>query len=621
MPDETTSTPAGQWPDASLWPSDDDPPIVWARFYRDHCGWIVLPTASRLDVLSHASSIARKEAASYALDSTGSINGDIPDEVADLISDRAREEAEAGFGRPIGYIYKAWMAKVVTASDITDDMLREAWDPVEHSRGPRAEADTRGIAIVPGRSSKGLPVCLVDVDVGHGDSPAGDVNGPWGWGLPGPKASTPRGGLHTLMLSTGKETASADLGPGIDVVASGTPIPLPAGSATPGRRWLRKDAPVVAPDDLRRRGRKKKPPPRPGQPAPDTGANREPGDDEDDEGRGASIIASATGDGSRNQDAPVIVGILARPRACPEDFVRACLELLTECLAGRNAHADEIRAESERWHHLLTRGPRDVHFATEVVETWLEVRGDGTRMRNPPAKLVASVWKVCDRREEGNAGAEDFGYGSPLGLVQAGIPAPVFTPMPEETADNVTAPASEPSVPYPPPSAEQAAAAVAASRVDAPRWRGGIDPATYALTLGECYTREDLQRDLLREPIEIAQVFPAVDFSTGYPSNEPSRSAKPVYFGWGEHMNSAKRGLSSGEFLAVGAASAGAGKTTFIGWLVNGLALATAARLLGHADFADAPLVLPVWVSEMPKKMEIYGRLASSYLGFDMACL
>src|SRR5574338_263811 len=255
------AAPLGQgqsWPHPSSWPDDNAPPRVWAQFYRDHFREIGVPTPGPRDVLAHANNIANSAAAEWALDNSAerSVDGEVPDDVAAAIWDAAREDAERNVGRPIGYIYTAWMKKVAVASDVTDAMLDEAWSPLEHSRGPRASADERGIAIVPRRH------CLIDVDVGHGDGQAdGDVDSPWGWGLPGPKASTPRGGLHTLVLSTGKETAACDLGPGVDVVTAGggTAIPLPAGSATPGRRWLRKDPPVEAPAELRRRGRRKAP--------------------------------------------------------------------------------------------------------------------------------------------------------------------------------------------------------------------------------------------------------------------------------------------------------------------------------------------------------------------------
>lgn len=619
MSSDVSPPTAAQWPDLSRWPAEDAPPLEWARFYRDHCGWIVLPCAGPMDVLSYARSLAVEATAAYVHD-----HGGAPDEEAsEAIWDAAREEADSLLGRPIGYLYKAWMAKVAVASDVTDEMLAAAWEPT-NTWGPRAEADSRGVAVLPNRSAKGLPVCLVDVDPRSG----GEVDGPWGMALEGPKASTPGGGVHTLMLATGKEVAGCDLGPGVDVVAAGgTAIPLPSGSATPGRRWLRRDPPVVAPDALRKRGRKRAPP-RPGVAAgAASGGERSPGDDwGDDEGQGARIVSQPTGDGVRNRDAGVLVGVLARPRSCPPDFVRACLEMLAEDLSRRDLAGPEATAELARWRSLLTRGPRDADFAAEVMETWLQVRGDGKRMRTTPAKFCSSVWRVCDRREDGRAGEEDLGVGPRLGWWPPDLPGrpEPAKPAPQAQHGAPGEAGQDDPAPFPPPTPEVARAAAEASKaahVEAPRWRGGVDPRLFAPSLGEDYTREHLQRDLLREPIRIDRVMPAVDFATGVHSASPDLLTPPVSFGWGPHLAAAKRGLSAGEFVAVGASSAGAGKTTFLAWLVNGLALQTACRLLRVPGYEDRPLVLPIWASEMPKRNELYGRLVSSYLGFHRACL
>jgi hypothetical protein len=632
MADHDDAPTAGPWPDASLRPADDAPPAAWARFYRDHCGWVVLPTAGPADVMSYAIALHTEALSDYAVDHPGE---DVPEDVSLACWDHAREMADTTAGRPIGHLYNAWLkspggsskpAKVTTASDITDEMIALAWEPLDNSRGPRAHADERGIAILPNRSERGLPACLVDVDPRHG----GDADGPWGMALAGPKASTPGGGVHTLMLATGKETASADLGPGVDVVAGGgTMIPVPAGSATPGRQWLRWDAPVPAPDALRKRGRKKAPP-RVGEAAAGGVAReRQPGDDDDAGAAGhtAALMLSPVGDGERNHVAGALVGLLARPGACPDDFVQACLETLAEEMAGREVAYATVTAEAARWRHLLTRGPRDADFAAEVLEVWYATRNTASkRWKTTPRKFALSVWKVCDRREEGQAGAEDFGIGPMLTARPASWPplpeyvpavapidhsAPAEPPPPPPQA--APAPAERVEVPYPAP----APAAVQA----ASRWRGGIDPRSYTLTLGEDYTAEHLRRDLQREPIQIADVAPAVDFVTGKASTSPDLLTPPVRFGWGHPLAKAKRGISAGEFLAVGASSAGAGKTTFLAWLANGLALQTAMRLLGVPGYERRPLVLPVWVSEMPKKMELYGRLVTSYLGFDRGCL
>lgn len=639
MTDDRPVSPAGQWPDASLRPAVDAPPIEWARFYRDRCGWIVLPTAGPRDVLAYAVSLHNEATADYAADH----GGDVPEDVSADMWDHARKIADATLGSPIGYLYNAWTAKVATAADVTDEMLRLAWEPLERSTGPRAEADQRGIAILPNRSACGLPVCLVDVDPRHG----GDNEGEWGMGLPGPKASTPGGGVHTLMLATGKETASADLGPGVDVVAGGgTTIPVPAGSATPGRRWLRWDAPVVAPDALRRRGRRKAPP-RPGEAHPTTATAdaraREPGDDFED-GRGAALVAAEVGDGERNYAASVIVGILARPRACPPDFVHACLVLLAEHNAADLAPSAATRSTMDRWRVALTRGPRDADFAAEVLGVWAHVR-DTSRIPWSTGKTNAvarSLWKTCDCREAGNAGAEDYGVGPVLGTwpsTWAPLPAPPppITPLPADTApatpdhaaqeprhDAPDAPDAPP--PYPPPPPEQAAAAVAVSavRVDVPaqsRWRGGIDPRVYLRTLGEQYTDDDLAADEARSPIRIDEVCPAIDFVTGlFRDRDFARDHdRPALFhGWGSHLGRDLGGLAPRDFRVIGAAGAGAGKTWFEGWLAHGLAIATAGRILGMRGFEDAPYILPVWLTEMPKPGELFLRAAASHIGIPM---
>ena len=629
--------PAPQWPDASEWPSDDDSNRVWAQFYRDHFGAVVLPMPSPLDVISHASSLARKAVAEYVDDH----DAEPDDETRQAFWDDAREIAEEAARGPIGYIDRS---RYQSTTDVTDAVLDLWFVPLENSRGPRSEADRRPICVLPGRSSKGLPLVLVDADVGHGDKEEADLDGPWGRLLPGPKASTPRGGLHTLMLSVGGERSSQGaLAPGVDVVGlGGTPIPLPSGSlATPGRRWLDKSAPAPAPDELRRHVRRQHK--RPDQPRVD----REAGDDfEDDEvGHVAAILSSPTGNspGARNDGGKAIVGILARPRACPPDFVRACLELLAEESASRDQPSGHVREEMSRWQHALTRGPRDEDFAADVLLAWIRVRDEN---RSPwtaskVGKFVRSLWKTSDWREGERAGAEDFSVGPPTSAwpttawgarpeppASAPPPPPPPSPasaLPEQHEGDADSAAEAPhDVPYPPPAPDVAASAVEASKADTrvqATWRGGVDPRKFAPSLGEDYTREDLQRDLLREPIRVDAVMPAVDFRTGVHSTSPDLLTPPIMFGWGPHLAQAKGGLSAGEFVAVGAALAGAGKTTFLAWLINGLALQTACRLLGVPGYEERPLVLPIWASEMPKRNELYSRLASSYLGFHRACL
>src|SRR5690606_31514125 len=105
MTTDTTDPHAGQWPAASLRPADDATPAEYARLYRDHCGWSVLPTAGPRDVMAYTISLHNEAVAAYAADH----GDDSPDDVSAELWDDAREIASATLGRPIGYIYKAWM--------------------------------------------------------------------------------------------------------------------------------------------------------------------------------------------------------------------------------------------------------------------------------------------------------------------------------------------------------------------------------------------------------------------------------------------------------------------------------------------------------------------------------
>jgi hypothetical protein len=109
-------------------------------------------------------------------------------------------------------------------------------------------------------------------------------------------------------------------------------------------------------------------------------------------------------------------------------------------------------------------------------------------------------------------------------------------------------------------------------------------------------------------------MMPLVDFNSGDVMTGPG-------YGWGPGLSRALGGLSPGDFRLIGATGAKAGKTWFECFLANGLMLATACRLLGVPRFAEAPIVVPVWVSEMPKKGELTWRLVGQCLGFDVAAL
>ena len=76
-------------------------------------------------------------------------------------------------------------------------------------------------------------------------------------------------------------------------------------------------------------------------------------------------------------------------------------------------------------------------------------------------------------------------------------------------------------------------------------------------------------------------------------------------------------GLVAGDMKAFGAAGAKAGKTYFVGQMLDGLAMQTAYRLMGIPGYEDAPIVLVFWVSEMSKKSEVPMRFVARALGYD----
>lgn len=633
MGDTTDTSPATWlWPDASSLPRADAPPLEWARFYRDRCGWIVLPTPGYPDILKITEREFAEVLADYRADHGGDPDEDTRQELYEITANspaiRKRFKGVCGFVKSSDFARPA---------QVTDEHLRRWWGT--------KDGRERGIAVVVGAAKSWAhegpwyPVVLVEVDC-HGpeeDGGWGDLEGPWGRGgdLGGPRSTTPGGGLHTLVLSAGDEVSSGGrtaLAVGVEVKARGSsPVRVPSGASSPSRRWERWEEPRIGPAALRQRM----------APARDVGGRddadaardreREPGDDDEaiPSGRAAAALRDDAVDGQRHDAVHAIVGVLARPGACPDDVVAAALALLSDDLGGpreREGTPARIREEAARWRHALTRGPRDADFAAEVLACWCRVRDTGRpRWTEAMAERIArSLWKTIDRREGGEAGAEDYGVGPMLAPAAAEVGALPYRIWPTvHVAEDMAEGAPAAPVPFPPPPPEVAAAAVAASSLapPPPRWRGGIDPRTYVRTLGDFYGDDKLERDLQRAPIRVDAIVPAVDFLTGRPSSSPNLLTPPLMMGWGGPLGETLGGLSPGDLWMIGAGSAGAGKTQIELWLAYGLAIATACRLLGAPGYERAPVVLPVIVTEMPKDNEPYFRAASAYLGFDRACL
>lgn len=681
---------AAAWPREDEWPADDAPPIDHARFHARRLGWVPRPTAGHHDRVTNARKLYREGLG----DVRELYRRDPTEEEQQTIWDDARDLANKAAKGPIGYVECP-----ANADEVTDAYLERCWGG--------KWGHERGICIMPGKSTRGFPVVLVDVDVGHDDSPPGDLDGPWGAGLPGPKSRTPRGGMHTLVLSLGGERTSnggARIAQGVDVVGcGGTPINVPAGSATPERRWTSKAPPVVAPEALRRA---------PTWRAPGAGAGGRddraggragtwtgPGAADGGSGRAVEALRRTHPKGERGRACGTIVGMLARRGACPVDVVEAALEVLVEDMAGRDSNEADTRAAMDRWRRLLTQGPRDRAFAAEVIEAWSSVRdGEGRkRWSHREARMQArSHWDTAARRQEGEVGTEDHafvaeGVGAERSVVdhRAGGRGEadrlhdydIASQRSAQTAARKSGPIGrgesthefvvglrvvEPQVgdaaridarghdahgsalrvdaerqvaraegeaaervqvdaegvhasklaPEPPPSpsrvdvVESVPAKDVGAKIDEARLRRLLP------TLGQAYTAEHMRRDIERTPLRVDVLYPFANFTTGELEREPGPG-----HGMGAAFSKGFGGLAPGDFKVLGAPGSKTGKTYTLGQMAEGLALGTAARILGDPNYANAPIVLPVWISEMPKEGELWLRMVGRHFGFDIACI
>lgn len=631
-------TTAAVWA-ALRWPGDDASALEWARFYLS-LGLDVRPTPSTVDRLEHARFLSDDAARDYR----DQHKQDPPEELAAAFYDDARALAEDVRG-PVPKI-----AAMFRGRRATDEDLVRWFSPMLGGRAKSTQHHLqRGVCCV---LDDACPWVQVDVDVGHGGKD-GDLAGPFAT-LPGPKVATPRGGVHVFLLRrdpTGTLTAPVRpssgkhaLAPGVEVRTTGFAL-VPSGGSSPGRRWTCHDQPTPAPAILRAR-----PTAAPKDMSPRAGTAWDPNLDGGGLGHVAYLIATDAEEGTRNASGAQIVGLLARPRAVPHDVLRALLGVLTEYGAGMDWPASRLTEEADRWQALLTRGPRDAEFAAEVLAAWVAVRDNTSKpWRAGKARALArSVWKTADRREEGNAGAEDMGHAGEVGEWDDGPPPLVATlppPAPATPPPLVATPAPPPPAPADMPQetpADQArdafvadvhaptmvAEAVAASNA-VPLAAEGKDAEKAARfakicrdilpTLGASYPVDARRAAFKRRSISLSHLYPFVDFKTGRVETE-DHDPYAVGHGIGE-LSRSIGGLRVGRLLVIGGAGAKIGKTHFMGQAVEGVALATAARFLGLPGYEDAPIVMPVWITEMAVDGEVLNRMTSRHLGFDMAAL
>jgi len=623
-----TGDASPQWPAEHEWPAATAPATAHVRFLRDRLGLRCYPTPNNEDIKDAAAYIYINAEADWRSDHGGA--GLTAADRCEL-KDIAEAEAEDMRKGPLPRLHPSFTAAPV----VTDEMIERAWG------GRNAE---RGIAVALGRSTKGYTLAQLDVDPRHG----GEIDGPLVASLTSDRACslvavTPGGGLHIYVLGdpTLRPQVSGALAPGVELRTTGYAM-MPSGQSSAGdrhlpggqswgRAWVSTGRPQRAPESLRkavhRVGASGT-----GEAAGATGDASTGAEGGGGSGRAAQVIAAEVGDGERNAAASVIVGMLARPGAVPEDARAALMLALAEHLAGRDAPASVCHETAAEWTLALTRGPRDASFAADVIEVWASVRDQSPRpWRTSKARAVArSLWRTADRRLGGEAGAEDLGEGPGIAAAPEWVPLPqhpVAPPTRDAECDLSAAvhAASGDSYVINGPTPEQARAAMQATtealgfvvpptvyKQVAPAGKAAIDLRKLFVPLGEMYGAREMEADEARRPLRVAKFPPFVDFLQGGPDE-----AYPHGYGMGPWFGRGLGGLVPGDMKAFGAAGSKAGKTYFVGQFLDGLAMQTAYRLLGIPGYEDAPIVLVFWVSEMTKESDLPMRFVARALGYD----
>src|SRR5688572_5040009 len=123
MAHDNDAPAAGPWPDASLLPGPKAPPAEWARFYRDRCGWIVLPTPSPGDL----DKIAAKDYDDAILGWREDHGGQDPDEETKAALWQFARNDPAVMRRGKGVCGFVKQAEFRTADAVTDERIRYWW--------------------------------------------------------------------------------------------------------------------------------------------------------------------------------------------------------------------------------------------------------------------------------------------------------------------------------------------------------------------------------------------------------------------------------------------------------------------------------------------------------------
>lgn len=447
-------------------PTDGAHPLDFARYYLAR-GWVPLPIRSP------------EELEEYRLDRLVKLQEKLHPPEAEA---RALQEMHRAAKRPM----VRWADDVWLDNRPDDAQLVEWW----------GEYPGRGIFLLTGAKAG---VVVVDVDTYKGASPE-----PW-QSCTGVVARTPKGGVHAYFAACDVKTSEGEVAPGVDVRGNGGGVVAPSGWSSPGRQFLKNE-------DLAQLRL-------PSTPAPPPRDPREPRADPQHARAGtfAEVVSTRRPDGVRVRSMKTIVGMLAKPRALPEDAIEAVRQLVADYHGG-----DHHPAFGMVWlgmdGALRSPAPRSRELTVLIGRLWNQLRCDPPWDEDHCDKSFGSVWDTAERGE------------SP------------------DTATVTIQQAQEQSQDY---------------------------LAVYAPSAAQLYGAQEIRIDAARELLSAA-MLPRwlMPLSTDW-------DMEGYGHGWGPWLDEAiGGGVCPGFFWALGARRAKAGKTAFLDQVVTGLAMLGASSLM-----------------------------------------
>jgi len=322
-------------------PREDDPPLVWGRFYRS-LGWIPLWVRSHNDLPAYRDYLSRKNPT--------------------WSDDQLEVGTKAGLKHPA----IEWRrGRDWVASPPTDEEMQEFWADEE-----------RGIFLLTG---PGTGLTVIDIDTYKEGYESGATTA---WEAEATViASSNRGGLHLYFAENADaKTDNDQKARGVDIRGKGGGVVAPSGTGSVGREFVRWELPLapypvmVAPA----------PKPVMAAPAPSTfslpaGARA---------GSFAEAVGTTRPDGTKNRSAKIIVGMLCRPAPLPPDAMAAALGLL-DGQALRDLMLPGWEAA------LSAASVRPKSFVVQFILAWNSLRCDPPWPDDKAADTAASLWQTA----------------------------------------------------------------------------------------------------------------------------------------------------------------------------------------------------------------------------------